>query len=292
MVLQMSLLLAASATAQVTTSILMYKPQYGTDKIGFVGSVIGVSNSQTTLAISYDNGTDTDALGLDQEIQTVTVGATFFEAATSVRLDENEITTTSYPVTDAVSYTYRCEFPTAPANAQPACTMSYGGALAQLLECDYRTYEGASQSYTSYETNLYTYSGRGTYSAGVDTIIETYIDGPNTASAPTWCSDENYFPSSGYVSTTAVKKEDFASYQVVITAGGEKLSATTKASASLTSASATGSGAMGSSTTESSGAGSKASASVATASKAAAAPIMTVGPMVVGLGAAVAAFVV
>jgi hypothetical protein len=279
--LQMSLLFAASATAQVTTSILMYKPQFGTDKIGFLGSVIGVSNSYTTIALAYDNGTDTDALGLYEETQTVTVGPTLWEAATSFHLDEDSTTTTTYPVSDAESYTFRCEIPTAPANAQPACTMSYGGALAQYVECD--TDEGSiQQASTSYDTTLYTYSGRGTYSAGVETVTETYIFGPNSNSAPSWCSDESYFPSSGYVSVTSVKREDFASYQVVITAGAEKLSATAKASASVTSPSATGSSATGS----------KTSASVATASKAAAAPMMTVGPVVVGLGAAFAAFVV
>jgi hypothetical protein len=278
--LHMSLLFAASATAQVTTSIVMYKPQFGTDKIGFLGSVIGVSNSHTTLALAYDNGTDVDALGLDGDTQTVTVGPTLWEAATSVHLGDDS-TTTTYPVSDAESFIFRCEIPTASANAQAACTMSYGGALAQFIECN--TDEGSVQpASTSYDTSLYTYSGRGTYSAGVETVTETYIFGPNTISAPSWCSDESYFPSSGYVSVTSVKREDFASYQVVITAGAEKLSATAKASASVTGPSATGSSATGST----------ASVSVATASKAAAAPIMTVGPVVVGLGAALAAFVV
>jgi hypothetical protein len=210
--LHMSLLFAASATAQVTTSIMMYKPQFGTDKIGFLGSVIGVSNSHTTLALTYDNGTDIDA-----------VGPTLWEAATNYHFGD-ESTTTTYPVSDAESYTFRCEIPTAPANAQPACTMSYGGALAPFIEC-YTDEGSVQQSSTLYDTALYTYSGRGTYSAGVETITETYIFGPNTISTPSWCSDENYFPSSGYVSVRSVKREDFASYQVVITAGAEKLRA-------------------------------------------------------------------
>jgi hypothetical protein len=51
------LLLASTTAAQLTTSIALGKYYFGTDKIGFYGSVVGVSNSYTTMTLDLDNGT-------------------------------------------------------------------------------------------------------------------------------------------------------------------------------------------------------------------------------------------
>ena len=106
--------------------------------------------------------------------------------------------------------------------------------------------------------------------------MRTAIFGPNTRGFPSWCSDSSFVPSSGWsYPLSSVKREDIGTYQLVITAGQEKLSATQGASVG-------GSGATSTSTGSGVGAG--------TGSTGAAMPIRTAGPVLAGLGAAVAVF--
>ncbi|KAI4646031.1 hypothetical protein J4E93_005610 [Alternaria ventricosa] len=59
-----TMLFAATASAQVTTSFWMPSNGLGTENIGFVGSVINANETHTTLAVEYDEGTDLDALSI------------------------------------------------------------------------------------------------------------------------------------------------------------------------------------------------------------------------------------
>jgi hypothetical protein len=88
-----------------------------------------------------------------------------------------------------------------------------------------------------------------------------------------WCSNSSYTPTIGYQQSLAVKKEDIATYQLIITAGQEKLGATPGVGASASGATPTSGGI---------GAGS--------VSSGAAMPMKTIGPVIAGLGAAVAVF--
>jgi hypothetical protein len=59
-----TLLLTATASAQVTTTFVGAFYPLDTDKIGYVGSVVAINNSQTIVVLGYDNGTDTSALSI------------------------------------------------------------------------------------------------------------------------------------------------------------------------------------------------------------------------------------
>lgn len=155
----------------------------------------------------------------------------------------------------------RCEKQTE-TGAAPTCTISYGRALAAEMGCKTAERPGTTVVYTY--TN--SYPARLTYSAGVETVHQTieYLSLP-TGKPYSWCSDGDFqgYPSdfSGSVETLSTLSAAYAAtYQVIITAGQEKLP------------SKTGSGEQPSST-------------------GAAVPLRTAAPAYIGLGAALAAFV-
>lgn len=75
-----TLFLVGAATAQIATSFAYFKNGFGSDKIGFYGSVISVKDSRTALALDLDNGTDPDLPGwLGNDRQIFTIGLTMFE---------------------------------------------------------------------------------------------------------------------------------------------------------------------------------------------------------------------
>ncbi|CAO2655757.1 Nn.00g045600.m01.CDS01 [Neocucurbitaria sp. VM-36] len=263
--------LAATASAQLTTSFWMLEENLGTDKIGYYGSVVDANNTHTTLALSYDNGTDTSALGFGGSSFTMTVGPTLWEAADNIGSRTTESN-------NANVYRLRCDQPNpSETTANVTCTASYGSEIASLFRCNTQS----RPSSTGYYTQTHTYSGRATYSAGVETITRSFIYGPDTRIKPDWCTDELKFPEGGYVSSFPVERKNFATYQVVITAGEEKLDATQGASATFSSATPTGSQAS-----------TGPSGSVAGPQETgAAAPLARVGPVMVSLGAAAACFV-
>jgi hypothetical protein len=257
-----TLLIAGATYAQMTTSIFLLKGTLGTDKIGFYGSVIGASNGHTTLAISYDNGTNIDALNLGQINQTVTVSPTGFESGQDLSSRDNEDP-------DAIDLLLRCDIASAPSNDPASCTYSYVPYLARRINCERRS----ARTSTFLRTYTHTYSGRGTYSAGVETFVRSLVfGGANTRSTASWCSDSSYLPESGYITTFTMERESIGAYQVVITAGLEKLSATQGVAVSSSSATPTASGG---------GAGGSTGAAV---------PMKTMGPVYAGLGAAAAMF--
>jgi hypothetical protein len=258
-----ALVLAQTSYAQITTSMVMHNKNFGTDKIGFYGSVIDASNSHTTLAIGFDNGTNLDALHLGEIKQTVTVSPNSFEYAQGRnRLDDADNSTSE------VNFIYHCDIASAPSNDPGSCTYSYSPQFARRINCQA---SGGIDS-TALYTYTHTYPGRGTYSAGVETVVRSLIERPFTGTTASWCSSSDYYPESGDVRTATVKREDFSTFQLVITAGMEKLSATQGAGAGSSSATPT------------------ASAGAGDGSRGAAMPMKTVGPVLVGLGAAAAIF--
>jgi hypothetical protein len=252
------LLFAGAATAQITTSYLYPINQYGSNKIGFYGSVIDVSGTHTTLAINFDNGTDTDQLQFSTEPSNLTIGTTDFELSRNVRGLEDK------DMANAYEYKIHCDVPS---DSAPKCTESYGPVLARNVLCE--SWNWKTPTYASF---VYEYSARSTYSAGLETIVKSVAVGPTDTAVPTWCSDDEFYPSSGFTFTPSMKKEDLATYQLVITAGLEKLSATQGASSSGPTPTVGGAG---------------------SGSSGAAMPIKTMGPMgpvMAGLGAAAAIF--
>ncbi|KAH4408502.1 hypothetical protein HBI38_161250 [Parastagonospora nodorum] len=239
MFLFFTLFLATSATAQLTTAIPLLRSGFGTDKIGFYASVIGVSGPNTTLAVTYDNGTDTRAVGLMREPTTMTISPNMFDFDTDV------------PTSSGTNfYNLRCDLQ---ASADPACTLSYNPSMARRVLCP----NMVSTTEMIYQYYVHTYPARLGYEAGVETVMRdiTMV----------------YLPSEGLVERPSVSREVVASYQVVVTAGEEKLKATQ------------GSGVSGSVATPT------ASVPLSTFTGAAA-PVKTVMPALVGFGAVAAAF--
>ncbi|KAH7382580.1 hypothetical protein DE146DRAFT_669194 [Phaeosphaeria sp. MPI-PUGE-AT-0046c] len=256
-----TLLFAGAATAQMTTAFPFPKEQWGTDKIGLEGSVIGVSNDRTTYAVVFDDGTDTSRLALANTPSTLTLGTSYFGLSRNVLGDNNTDETEEQDETKGYRWGMECSMP---ASATPTCSEWYGPVIARNVLCgdwDWSTPSNMTQTVE--------YSARSTYSAGVETIVKSVGFIPSISSTPDWCSQSSFTPTTGWTMNRSDKKEDFATYQLVVTAGLEKLSATKGASGSPTTAGATG------------------------GSTGAASPMKTIGPMgpvVAGLGAAAAFF--
>ena len=104
---------------------------------------------------------------------------------------------------------------------------------------------------------------------------------------PERCNDRGFLPSSGFLTTVTIKREDFGTFQVVITAGQGKLNGTQGASASGSSPTITGSASEAVTGPGNMSTGTPANGQ----STAAAMPMRTMAPMVAGLGAAVSIFV-
>ncbi|KAH8728971.1 hypothetical protein GQ44DRAFT_823730 [Phaeosphaeriaceae sp. PMI808] len=269
-----TLLFVGAVTAHITTSMPFLRSTFGT-QVGFYGSVIGASDGQTTMVISYQNGTDWKALPFPEIWnQTVTVGPTMFvvRVPTSTR-------TGSATFTDKYAFELQCNVATASSDRGSICTASYGLEMAQIIGCPKTLRRSISSETlrTVLRTNLYTLSEGGTSPGGMGTTVQTVIEVAPTKPDPSYCSDGSYLPKTGLVETATVQ---IATYQVIITAGEEKLSATQGASASNSLATPTAASRSVS-----------VSASVS-GSTGAAMPLRTAAPIVVGLGAAIAVFVV
>jgi hypothetical protein len=269
-----SLLLAGAVSAQITTSIPLPEKNLGTDKIGFYGSVIGASNGHTTMVISYDNGTNLEALSYGDIKVTITVSPNSYEFNQNLRRGIPNDGSPDGP--DGSNINQRCSIE----NGSQQCIFSYGTLIASSIQCET---EPSRQEATGYQTYTHTYPGRLSYSAGVETFTRTIIHGPQSSrSPPSWCTESGHVFTSAYLETVTMSSGALGMYQVVLTAGLEKLSATQGASATSSGATPTASGGA-----DTSGA---AGISVAAGSTGAAGPMKTAGPVLVGLGAAAAMF--
>jgi hypothetical protein len=257
-----ALLLVGATSAQITTTMLFLESNLGSEKFGFYGSVIGASNAHTTLAISYDNGTDLEGLNLEQFTTSITIGPNSVEANQNLARGTND--DGSPNLDDSKNINIRCN-----GGSPQLCTYSYGAKLASQLQCETAHGDGS----TRYQTLTNSYPGRLSYSAGIETITRSIVYRPYTpSSTPSWCSETDYTPSSGYARTYTMSDNTLGTYQLVITAGAEKLSSATQGvSASLSGATPTAS-------------------SGSAGSVGAAGPMRTAAPVLVGLGAAAAMF--
>lgn len=265
------LFLAGTATAQITTSFWMIgNPSLGTDKIGYVASVIGVNDTTTTLLVEYDDETDTSALSLGGGPYTMTFAPSVWEQHTNSRIQE----TTS----GSDRYDLRCEQPATSTDAA-SCTAIYGPGVARRIQCN----TGVPYGRTVLQTVTHTFPARLSYSSGVETVVQTFAFNGTTRSTPAYCEDDEAYPSTDVTSTLTVAASNFGTYQVVITAGTEKLSATQGATPSTSSAAPT--------VPIVTATGSIVPSASPPASTGAAASVSAMGSMMVGVGSGVMAVV-
>ena len=154
-----TMLFAASATAQVTTSFWMPRFYQPVTKIGWVGSVVNANGTHTTIVADYDNGTDTSALSLGGGPLTMTVGPTVFgiDIPLPAGIDDD----------DNSFYNYFCNWPTPDeADSNRTCTISYSAELVGPLVCAGTVYASTSEETLTY---TYTYPARGSDPAGTET---------------------------------------------------------------------------------------------------------------------------
>lgn len=265
-----SLLLLGAASAQtLTTSIWVYDSQAPIDKIGYLGSVVGVSGPMTTIAAVYDNGTDTEGFRGFADTQTFTVGPNTFEYVQTRNVSVNTRATQS----DARILRYGCTRTGTATDVKPACTFSWGAGIARELVC---VAGDQPTPYLRTRIQTFTYSGRLSYSGGVTTVTSVQsFSAATTLKDPEWCSDSTALPPEGGASDKITFGVGvIGNFQMVLTAGVEKLSATPAASGSASGATPTGARSSG----------------TAAQNTAAAVPMKTAGPLLAGLGAAAAVF--
>lgn len=215
-----TLLLTGTATAQMTTAFPYPINEWGTDKMGFVGSVLGVSDDRTSYRVIWDNGVDTSQLRLGSTPSTVTLGPSFFGFSRNV-VGANNVTESEEEEDDkGFRWGKDC---TMSSGADAVCSEYFGPAIASKLQCGH--YDWSTPANT---TRVYEYSARSTYSAGTDTIVKSVGFMPSLASTgtPGYCSETSVTPTTTVTRARSYKKEDIATYQLVVTAGLEKLSAT------------------------------------------------------------------
>lgn len=275
-----TMLFAASATAQVTTSFWMPRFYLPVEHIGWVGSVVNTNGTHTTIVADYDNGTDTSALSLGGGPLTMTVGPTIFgiDIPLPAGIDDD----------DNSFYNYFCNWPTPnEANSNRTCTISYPAELVGPLVCAGTVYASTSEKTFTY---THTYPARGSDPAGTETaeFTLTLPSGSETVShshRPSICSElsSGEEADEGYSYSTPYPASDLETYYLVLTAGTEKLDATQAATPTLSSAMSTGTG-------DAAETGPSGSAAQPEATEGGA-PMATGAPMLMGLGAAIALFV-
>lgn len=267
----LALFAASVRAANITTSYFMPKLPFDNAHVAFVASVINASDDRVTLAAALVNSLPANATELeDRRNVTLTLASTLYESSTQNLLGEDP---TATPLNRESAYSYKCVRTATDAAAD--CTVSHGRGIALQL-CDAQQYDGSYPTRT--HTVLWTYSFAET-EKGVDTILRTVPGSASTSSTmPAWCpeggADRSQFsdisvPESAMMGTFTAAADRFGAYEVVITAGMEKLP-------TVTTGSAGGAG------TSSGGVSKTGSPGIA--------PMKTMAPGLAGLGVAVAMF--
>ncbi len=260
-------LLAASASAQITTSWWSPKIILSSDKVGFVGSVIDVQGDKTTISIDFDAGVDTSALSIGMGGSPYTIGPGYV----GVGGLDNET------VGGRIYQEQHCE--KSPDDDKVTCTIVYQPEFVRRIECDRETtLRSDARTETSFWINTYTlsYPARTTYQSGVTTLTETMTIRPQTIQPPvsvTWCNNTDFTPEPS-TATFTMNATEYYTYPLTITAGLDKLPASATASTGVapsSSAPPTGSGSAPGQQSTNVG------------------PLQTAAPALLGLGAAAAA---
>ena len=273
--LLLTLSLAATATAQVTTSF--WGDKLGTDKVGFVGSIVNANDTHTTVIVEFDEGTNATALPQLEQIGTpitMTIGPEYFGRTNVlgyIDLDDEEAKEQNEQKVD-------CEWPTPEdENSNRTCVASYGPGFMQGPPCGTFTYYSSSTAVVTYTNS---YPARLSYSAGTETLVTTAtlpLDYSYVSSVATSCGDDvGDISEDGYTTEFIGEPSIFATYQLVITAGEELLSASAAATPSESDAQSTGGDGINSSDSP------EDTGNAATKANGA--------PIIVGLGAAAAFF--
>lgn len=227
-----TLLFAALASAEYTTTLWMTKVA-NSDKYGYVASVIDADSQQMTLSMNYDDNTDRKALGVDDYNATFTFGPSSF-------VIDQQMTRFAPQATGDVNIRLQCTQPSEP-NDDVQCTQIYGDEFARRGPCNPRmSHRPPTPNVTT--TFPHTY-GTGIWGpAGTETVAWT-IDFPASlpTTTPAWCTNGDDVPASVKTFPYTTNAAQFAMYQVVVTAGEEKLSALSPSATQSTTAGSTGS---------------------------------------------------
>lgn len=275
-----TLLFAATASASVTTSIRMPGPNYGeAADYSYLGSVVGVNGDKTTLALEYDFGTTSDYFGHNYEAETYTlIGGTRIEGRTSTA-----------DIGDGGDFTASvgCDVPS---TGKATCTYSENGAYLASMYCS-NVKEYATPVTTTY---AYTYTSDEYGPATTETYVETYggLDDFPSYLEPyiEFCSTGgSALPEEIAIATETFKPKYVQNYQVIITAGEEKLKATAGSTPSNSEAKPTGT-ATGTAATGTATSATGSTDAPQAEFTGAAAPMRALAPALAGLGAAMAAF--
>lgn len=216
-----TLLFAGIATAQAanyTTTVWMTNFA-GTDKYGYVASVIDADAEHMTLSMDFDSDTNTTVLNIGGPGGNYTIGKTGFTVSTDMsRLFGGASTSGDF------GYQVAC---TQPAEAAPSvtCALKVGDAYARAGRCneDQVTRTRPGRNITSTITHTY---GTGIWGpAGTEAITQNFDMPPDTISTtPAWCTSDEV-PATALEAPYTTPAAEFAVYQIVIYAGQEKLSA-------------------------------------------------------------------
>lgn len=218
---------AAVASAQATTSLWMPSPYQEGTHIGFHASVVGVSEGKTTLALTFDNKTDLATAGyiVEDEPNTITFyGSSRFES----------ITTTTDADGAALTMGYGCE----ETRAQGGVSV---GAMCRFASEGPAVYSSYCASYSDY-TGVSIKTKELTYGDDYTVTETTTID--YRTRVPSYCKSGSKLPESIIANTYTIEQKEIATYQVVITAGADKLSATAGATPSSSGPAPTSTGAF------------------------------------------------
>ncbi|KAF3043733.1 hypothetical protein E8E12_009072 [Didymella heteroderae] len=215
-----TLLFAGIALAQATnyTTTAWMTNFAGTDKYGYVASVIDADAEHITLSMDFDSGTNATVLNIGGPGGNYTFGKTAFTIST----DMDRFVAT--PTDGDMGYQIAC---TQPAEADPSvtCNVKIGDGYARAGWCNEyqatQTFQG--KNITSTITHTY---GTGIWGpAGTETITQKFEYPLDTVTTtPTWCTSDEV-PETVLERPYPTSATDFAVYQIVIYAGQEKLSA-------------------------------------------------------------------
>lgn len=240
-----------TAGAQLTTSI--WWPGNIDFYIGYVASVVGKEGDKTTLLLSFDKETNITNLPMPQ-----TAASNYTVAPFSLGM--YEVTS----IKDVGEQTFRSDCTTRQGAGGDVCTYSTNGRAYWSEFCVDHT-ETVDLLIKTYR---YTMSDS-TAPPSVETVIASY--NPLTNTYPAWCKSSGYnIPESEATTVVTWPARSAQQHRVVITAGAEKLTATAGATPTSTGPAATGTGKAGDNKGDAT---------------------RQVAPALVGLGAAVAAFI-
>ncbi|KAF9694197.1 hypothetical protein EKO04_007883 [Ascochyta lentis] len=281
--LSATLLLAALASAEYTTTVWVSKLG-NSDKYGYVASVVNADAQHVTMMLDFDSSTNTSALNLGGFGGNYTFGPSSF-------ILNQQLTQLVPEITGDSNLRVQC---TQPAQGQSndvvQCTQTNGDGFARFFRCNEDlTTQIQSRLPNITSTYLHTY-GTGLWgSSGVETITWT-LNFPEQAETTTqaWCTSDE-IPASALTIPFTDKAGQYAVYQVVVTAGQEKLSAYSGPSVALSTITSASNGTVPGTTASAGSSGSVIASPTGSAppeSTGAAGKINAVAPALAGLGVA------